>query len=650
MSKKNKRRSGGSGAGAFFLGGFLGFLSCIALIVGACCFVYFKVSPSWINKTFKTNISLGNKEINSKTLSDLVSGVQGFIKNKDTYTLADLKGDFGIDIDDDLFGIDISDLKNVALPDLGEALEDKFGSISADDLRNINGMNLDSLDKILGKENTYYYNSANEKLYKNYNGTSFSSEVSFDYELNNDKSKVIVKGKEFAIVSNEVKIEIWYLPIAAGLSDFTSSMGSQITLAELEEDYGVTLPSYFKNIDKSTSINNLQNAIKDLQIADFLGYTIDNSDPDNPIVRDGDGDVVTGLMRDLALETVDGLNDIESKFSSLSAADLEETMDLSSMDKILNKKHTYYVSGDKLYNEEAHETEVEFEYSVSGWNVKVEGQTFIVTDGKVDITLRYLPLATAISNFTSNLGDNLTLKELKDDYGVVLPDYILKGNDNKTINEIDSIIDNLYVADILGYTIEGEGDNRKVYNGDDEVKGVMAIVAKEQIGSLSNIKQTIDDTKISDILNLNIKQDEDTKYYYDDQDNDGVMDDGEKVANVMKVVSETTVGGLAGLINGLKLSDIFSNEERSEGILSLITSDPTIEQIPTEIEKAVKNTSLGELIEKGVIEKPEDYDDLKDDETTILKDDNVTFKVVSELTLPEMIDYCFDLLQAAKLP
>ena len=71
MSRREKRKSGSFGS--FVFGSFFGFLLCIGALVGIGCFAYFKVSPAWINKTFNTNIDLGNEEINDKTLKDLVS-------------------------------------------------------------------------------------------------------------------------------------------------------------------------------------------------------------------------------------------------------------------------------------------------------------------------------------------------------------------------------------------------------------------------------------------------------------------------------------------------------------------------------------------------------------------------------------------------
>lgn len=309
---RSKTRSRG-GVGTFFLGSFIGFLLCLLVLGGSVCLIYFKVTPEWINNTFNTNLDLGSPAANKKSLSDLVGGAVQLAQNIDNYKLKNLKSDFGIELSDELFGIDISDLKDVKISDLGEAIEKKFSNISADELKNIAGMGLaDDMGHILNEENTYYVNSTEEKkgLYKD---ESHNTPVTFDYKLvwsSETVTHVTTKGNTEAVMDGKVSIPLWYLPLTDALGDFTKNMGSNITLAELETSYGVDLPSFLDNdrIDKSTTpINGLENAIKNLLVADFLGYTIDSSDPDNIIVKDSQGNTITGILKTIAQFTVDGL-------------------------------------------------------------------------------------------------------------------------------------------------------------------------------------------------------------------------------------------------------------------------------------------------------------------------------------------------------
>lgn len=338
MSRSRTRKSGGS-VGTFFFGSFIGFILCLALLFGLGSFIYFKVSPAWINKTFKTNIDLGNDEVNNLTLRDVVGSVVGFATNADTYTLNTLKDDFGINVSDELFGINISDLKGVPIKELPEAVENKFGTISADELRNVSGMNLEAeMGKILNKENTYYYNVTGNKLYKTYDGSEYTNEVTFKYELNNDKTKVISKGYEALIVSGEVKIPLWYLPLTVALGDFTSNMGESITLKELETDFGVTLPSFFNSVDKeNTTVNELEDAIKKLKVADFLGYTIEGG------VVKNKGVAVTGILAKIAKYEVENL---EQGINDLMLADMFEGKEMTGVLSLIDKPEKVTLTGE----------------------------------------------------------------------------------------------------------------------------------------------------------------------------------------------------------------------------------------------------------------------------------------------------------------
>ena len=409
MSKREKKKSR---FGTFIGGSFLGFLLGIGAVVGLVCLVYFKVTPNWINKTFKTDINLGEKG-NDKSLNQLVSSIIDITENKDTYKLSDLKDDFGINIKDEMFGINITDIKDVSISELGNAIENKFGTISADELRNVNGMNLEAeMGKILNKTNTYYYH--NNKLYKNPEHTSL---VTFDYIISEDASSVTTKGHETEIVDGKANIELWYLPLTVALGDFTAHMGDNITLYDLEHDYGVTLPKFF----------------------------------------------------------------------------------------------------------------------------------------------------------------NLTEQEKKD----------------TTVNELEDTINGL---------------------------------------------------QVKDILNLNIKYIEADKVYYDDKDNDNIKDSGEEVAYVLVAIADKKIEELSSTINNFTLSQVFSETERNSGILSLITTDPKISEIPTAIQNVISKTNIQTLQYKNIIKlSTEDAAKL-----SILVDhdkDASTEKVaVGSLTIDELLNYCFDLI------
>lgn len=642
MGKREKRKSGSGGS--FIFGTFIGFILCLGALFGIGCFAYYKVSPAWINKNFKTNIDLGSEEINNKTLSILVNNAINLSKNADTYTLNDLKKDFGIEIKDELYGLDISDLKSVGLKELPEAIENKFGSISAGELRNVNGMNLDSMSKILDKSNVYYFNSEDNKLYKNFDGTNYTNAVNFDYEVSTDKSKVTTKKHQTPIlmnskynVVNQVSIPLWYLPLTEALGDFTSNMGSQITLQDLETDFGVELPSFLDNVDKqNTTINDLESAINGLYVADFLDYTIDDSDPKNIIVRDKDEQDVTGLMYELAIEKVAKLKNIQDKFDSLTVEDLQGSFDFSALDKVMAKYVTYYVNGTKLYEDEEFTKEVSFKYEIAGANVVVNEKSYPIVGNEASIQLKSLPLATAISAFTSNMGELLTLKELNEDYGVVLPSYIINGNENKTINEIQSIIDNLMVADILGYTIDGD----EVMDGNNPVTGIMAIIAKKKVSNLNDLQSTIEEQTIATLMDYKFTTD---NKVYKDLNGNAVMDVGEEVTGLLGKVAKYTINNVDSAVNDLELGDVFSQEQLSDGVFKLLDQSTVgsikVVNVANELSDAIKDSTMGELQIAGLIN--ETYDLTKQIDTNL---DGIKDTAISAITLDNFVNIAVTIL------
>ncbi|MBR2969867.1 MAG: hypothetical protein IKC49_02305 [Clostridia bacterium] len=267
IQRKMKRSTG---IGPFICGSLFGFLLCIGALVGLGFFVYYNVSIEWINSTFNTNIETNNKEIEDKTINDIVKVGINLVNSLDTYTLTNLKNDFGVELPDEIKGIDISDLKTVPLQDLPSALMDRIGSISADELGSTGMIDLSSLDFIFSKTNTYYYNEG--KIYRDSGFTNFVRNVKFD-----NGNIQIADYTDTVESDNSVVVPFKYLPLDMALDDFTSMAGDKLTIGELETSFGVDLPSYLDNVDKSYTINQLENAISGLYLGDFLGYEYDSS-------------------------------------------------------------------------------------------------------------------------------------------------------------------------------------------------------------------------------------------------------------------------------------------------------------------------------------------------------------------------------------
>ena len=304
-SSEFKHKANGSHVGTFFFGTLIGILVGIAMLAGVVAFAYYKVSPNWLNNNFKTEIDLGNDDLNNLTLSEFVNHAVNLGQNIDTYTLNDFKKDFGVDIGNEFIGINITDLYGVPLPNLVNSIKDKISNISADELKEI--INLDDMNNMLDKYKTYYVDAQNSVLYED---ESLSVQVDFIYSINN--GYVVINNREFAINQNRVDIQLKYLPLAEAISSLTSNLGENITLGELEQDYGVVLPACFDNINRNTTINELGQAIDNMYIADLLGFEYDISQDK---VYNSQREEITGILRAVSRLTVGTAKDAVNDFT-----------------------------------------------------------------------------------------------------------------------------------------------------------------------------------------------------------------------------------------------------------------------------------------------------------------------------------------------
>ena len=220
----------GSSAGAFFGGTFFGFLLCIVVLVGLGALAYFKLSPKWINDTFNTNIDLGSDELNRLTLNDAVSQAINLSQNLDTYTISKLETDFGIQFGDKFKGIDITDLKNVPLANLGAEIQTKLTQISAAELEEELISFSGDIDQIMSSTYTYYFDDEDKKLYHNYDSgyANAIKDSEFKYSYKQENNRIVIKGTEFKIEDGKVEITLKHLPLMTALGGF-----SNLTIADV---------------------------------------------------------------------------------------------------------------------------------------------------------------------------------------------------------------------------------------------------------------------------------------------------------------------------------------------------------------------------------------------------------------------------------
>ncbi len=464
MSKSNQevRPKRKNAVGMFFFGQFMGFLITIALIVGICAFAYFKVSPKWLNDTFHVGVDLGSEDANKLTLSVVIPKAVGIVSNLDTYSMDDLKSDFGIDLAtkiSDSIGLDISDLSNVGLTNLPTALQEKFEKISINELGGI--IDLSGMSSVLDNDITYYVSG--ETLYRDYDGSAFSNPIDktsdFEYTISSTATTQTIKigktSKTIDISDTEVSFKMGDVPIAEMFNKLSNTLSGDSTLGELES-FGFTLPSSFDDIDRDTKLNQLESAIQDMYVASFLNLDYDTTtgvvtDPNNG------NSVVSGVLKIVATKKVSEMNDIAN-----------------------------------------------------------------------------------------------TLKTTQ-------------------------------IAEILGYTVEGESGSEIVKDGETEVTGLTRLLALKTL------------TTINDIT------------------------------------------------NEIKLSDLFSESDFNSGVLSLINKDTLLSDFGSELSNVFTTKTLDQLIMAGLVSTPDGYNDYKDKSVTV----PAGTKKVSELLLGDLIDISWEAIKVS---
>ncbi len=293
-----------SGAGKFFLGLLLGFVMCVATLIGFGWFTYENISVQWLNDTFNIGLDLGSQDLNNKTVKEIVASARNLADKINTYTLNDLDKDFGISVGDKVIGIDVNDLKDVPVKELDVAVQEKINCISADELKD--AVDLSEMDLILNKTYTFYVYG--DKLYEDAEHTKEVDSTIVKYNLTS--TTVEIKSQTRTIQDNKADFEFRFLPLTKAVGYLKTTMGDKITIGDLidkEKGFGVNLPSYLCDTaeKRNKTINQLEGAIDDLTLAEFLGYTISGND-----VYNG-GSKVSGIVAKLAKKKISELKNVE---------------------------------------------------------------------------------------------------------------------------------------------------------------------------------------------------------------------------------------------------------------------------------------------------------------------------------------------------
>ncbi|MBR1987862.1 MAG: hypothetical protein IKA36_02360, partial [Clostridia bacterium] len=463
MSSKIKvERKGKGGTGKFFLGLFLGIILGLGAVFGVGFFAYKKLSVTFLRKKFGIDIDLGNDKLNDMVIEDWVSNAVDLMSDVDNLSLNDLEVKFGISLGNDVSGIDISDLKDVGLKKFEDAVKDKFNNISAKELEGAIEFDED-VNKILNKNSTYYYNDTDNKLYEE---AEYTTKADFDYTIDSGKVKIKHFEDLFTINAGKVELTLKYLPLTKALGRYTSNLGETITLGELESDFNVDLPSYFDNVDRSTKINELESAIDDLYVYELMGYKKSGTkyfdDKNNNNMVDA-GEELGSMMTTVCEKKVSELDTVESSIKDMPIADVLGYTLYEGKYYTDSTKQTQ-VTGIKAKIAEFKVNELDSEIDkltiadIMDYTVTGEGDAQVVTDkdGKVVTGVMKKLAPTTVENMgdIKSTIDSMAIAEVLD-YKKSGDTYYKDDNDNSILDSGEELKGVMKVLAEEGTTVSG---------------------------------------------------------------------------------------------------------------------------------------------------------------------------------------------------
>lgn len=253
--------------------------------------------------------------------------------------------------------------------------------------------------------------------------------------------------------------------------------------------------------------------------------------------------------------------------------------DLGLLDTVLDSEITYYINNGKLYTENTHSIEVEFDYTISDTEVEfANGKHTIKSSGGYTVvtpTLEHVPLKTAI-NKMGNVTKDMKIYEIMDyHYDSVTKKYyqsysngvysdavsgVMNAIANYSIDDLSdqSKIDELEIHEVMGYYYNKADDSyytTATFNANTKVAGVMNALAGKVLGDLSK-ESTFNDLYIYQVMGYYEKDAGGVKTYYQDYNAD-TKQYSNQVTGIMSTLAGKTVGGLDddGAFNNILLAD-----------------------------------------------------------------------------------------------
>lgn len=489
MKRERVRKGGAKSIGVFILGWFVGFLCTVLILAGIGYWAYNNVSIKKVENWSKSNIT-DNESLENKTIKDWVAIISA-VNKTDTgaYTLAKFEEDFNIKIfsSDKMFGFDITKLKNSPIKELRSAIEDTVNNTTFTNILSfmeIKQEDLGMLNTVLNSEITYYV--SNGKLYED---DALTKEVKFSYTITGEN-----------------------IEIANGTYPIVEKSGK--TVVEM----------CLSNLPIETAMMNIEDATKDLEIWEILGYTREGKEG-NYVYKDN-GVEVTGILKNMAGKTINQLSNSET------------------FDEI----YIYEVLGFTRSGEEGNYTYTDNGVEVTGILKTLAGKT--IKDMSNNETFEKLYLYEVFGYTREGGSGNYIYK----DNGVEVTGVLreLCGKTVKELSNNDTYTD-LKVCDVLDYTLR---DGKYYDKNNEEVKGVLKVLANKTIGDLSN-NDTFTSLKVYEILDYT-REGTEGNYTY--------KSDGKDVTGIMKALADSSINEIENKIKTMQMWEILGyTREETEG-------------------------------------------------------------------------------------
>ena len=363
-----------------------------------------------------------------------------------------------------------------------------------------------------------------------------------------------------------------------------------------------------KNLTIEDVVKNISGVVQNLDT-----YTIEQIEDDFNIVIVGEGGFIKEEMYGLDMTPLKKAtkNTIKDVFQDIIGTasmqtvieNLGSNQDMGMFSTILDTEIEYYYNSvdKKLYAEydgEYYSTPLEDNlYSLDGDKVKVGAISYDVTDGKISIAFKNVPISQAFNDFdkvTSSLevGELLGYEKVGNIYytdstQTTKVSGAMKVIASKTIDDLsnENTINNLKIWEIMDYHYNSADQQ---YYTDAEfqtkVNGIMQNLAPKSIKDL-NSDETFNNIYIHEVMNYTVEKSGGQTIY---------KDGSNTVTGIMKAIAGFKVGELEQKIPSILIADILELDGSETGVLKFIyTKGSTVESLESDIEGLKLGEALG---------------------------------------------------------